>query len=157
MSELTSLDLIVIAACSWLAIGLVGVSQPHNFRLISRVLFPLGALISLAVAGIALASLAAAPQVRILPLGLPDLPFHLRLDALSAFFLLLLGATAAGISIYAAGYLRPSEGMASYRSTARPASVSASAAISPAGPPPTTMAWRDAGEGGAEVEGMTGG
>ena len=31
MSELTSLDLIVIAACSWLAIGLVGVSQPHNF------------------------------------------------------------------------------------------------------------------------------
>jgi len=30
----------------------------------------------------------------VLPLGLPDLPFHLRLDALSAFFLLLLGATA---------------------------------------------------------------
>ena len=27
---------------------------------------------------------------RVLPLGLPDLPFHLRLDALSAFFLLLL-------------------------------------------------------------------
>ena len=110
MSELTSLDLIVIAACSWLAIGLVGVSQPHNFRLISWVLFPLGALISLAVAGIALASLAAAPQVRILPLGLPDLPFHLRLDALSGFFLVLLGAASAGISIYAAGYFRPSEG-----------------------------------------------
>ena len=30
-----------------------------------------------------------------LPLGLPDLPFHLRLDALSAFFLLLLGAAGA--------------------------------------------------------------
>ena len=110
MSELTSLDLILIAACSWLAIGLVGVCQPHNFRLISRVLFPLGALISLGVAGIELASLAAAPQVRILPLGLPDLPFHLRLDALSGFFLALLGAASAGISIYAAGYFRPSEG-----------------------------------------------
>jgi hypothetical protein len=30
----------------------------------------------------------------VLPLGLPDLPFHLRLDSLSAFFLLLLGAAA---------------------------------------------------------------
>jgi hypothetical protein len=29
---------------------------------------------------------------KVLPLGLPDLPFHLRLDALSAFFLLLLGS-----------------------------------------------------------------
>jgi hydrogenase-4 component B len=110
MSELMSLDLILIAACIWLAIGLVGVSQPHNFRLISRVLFPLGAFISLVVAGIALASIAAEPQFRILPLGLPDLPFHLRLDALSSFFLFLLGATSAGISIYAAGYFRPSEG-----------------------------------------------
>ena len=55
---------------------------------------------------LALAGIVAAPQVRILPLGLPDLPFHLRLDALSGFFLFLLGATAAGISIYAAGYLR---------------------------------------------------
>ena len=110
MSELTSLDLIVIAACVWLAIGLVGVAQLHNFRLISRVLFPLGALVGLAVAGIALASLAGTPQTHILPLGLPDLPFHLRLDALSAFFLVLLGAVSAGISIYAAGYLRPSEG-----------------------------------------------
>ncbi len=110
MSELMSLDLILIAACIWLAIGLVGVSQPHNFRLISRVLFPLGAFISLVVAGIALANIAAEPQFRILPLGLPDLPFHLRLDALSSFFLFLLGATSAGISIYAAGYFRPSEG-----------------------------------------------
>ena len=32
------------------------------------------------------------PSTTVLPLGLPDLPFHLRLDALSAFFLLLLGA-----------------------------------------------------------------
>ena len=31
-----------------------------------------------------------------MPLGLPDLPFHLRLDSLSAFFLLLLGAAARG-------------------------------------------------------------
>src|SRR6266404_814852 len=51
-------------------------------------------------------------QSIVLPLGLPDLPFHLRLDALSAFFLLLLGATAAGISVFSAGYFRASEGSA---------------------------------------------
>src|SRR5262249_52859074 len=45
----------------------------------------------------------------ILPLGLPDLPFHLRLDSLSAFFLLLLGVASAAISLYAAGYFRTAE------------------------------------------------
>ena len=52
----------------------------------------------------------AAPEVAVLPLGLPDLPFHLRLDALSAFFLLLLGAASAGVSVFAAGYFRSGEG-----------------------------------------------
>jgi formate hydrogenlyase subunit 3/multisubunit Na+/H+ antiporter MnhD subunit len=42
----------------------------------------------------------------------PGPPFHLRLDALSGFFLLLLGAAGAGISIFAAGYFRAGEGTA---------------------------------------------
>ena len=46
----------------------------------------------------------------VLALGLPDLPFHMRLDALSAFFLVLLGGASAGISIYSAGYFRQGEG-----------------------------------------------
>ena len=54
----------------------------------------------------------AVAQTIVLPLGLPDLPFHLRLDSLSAFFLLLLGAAGAGISLFSAGYFRPSEGAA---------------------------------------------
>jgi formate hydrogenlyase subunit 3/multisubunit Na+/H+ antiporter MnhD subunit len=45
----------------------------------------------------------------VLPLGLPDLPFHLRLDALSAFFLVLLGGASAGISVFSAGYFSASE------------------------------------------------
>ncbi|MFT3849146.1 MAG: hydrogenase 4 subunit B [Propionivibrio sp.] len=110
MSGLTSLDWILIAACGWLAIGLVGMVRAHDFRLIGRILFPLSAFISLALAGVALAGLGAEPELRTLPLGLPDLPFHLRLDALAGFFLVLLGATSAGISIYAAGYFRPSAG-----------------------------------------------
>ena len=46
------------------------------------------------------------PQTLVLPLGLPDLPFHLRLDPLSAFFLLLLGAASTGVSLHAAGYFQ---------------------------------------------------
>jgi formate hydrogenlyase subunit 3/multisubunit Na+/H+ antiporter MnhD subunit len=46
----------------------------------------------------------------VLPLGLPDLPFHLRLDSLSAFFLLLLGAAATAITLFSAGYFRSGEG-----------------------------------------------
>jgi formate hydrogenlyase subunit 3/multisubunit Na+/H+ antiporter MnhD subunit len=50
------------------------------------------------------------PQARVLPLGLPDLPFHLRLDPLSAFFLLLLGVTSTGVSLHAAGYFKKGGG-----------------------------------------------
>ena len=45
----------------------------------------------------------------ILPAGLPDLPFHVRVDALSGFFLLLLGGVSFGISLFSAGYFRDSE------------------------------------------------
>ncbi len=110
MNEASLLDGILCAALGWLLIGFVGILQPRRFVLVSRLLFPLGALIGVLVALLALAAIPASPQVRILPLGLPDLPFHLRLDALSAFFLFLLGSTAAGISIYAAGYMRSEEG-----------------------------------------------
>ena len=45
-----------------------------------------------------------------LPIGLPSLPFHLRLDSLSAYFLMVIGAASAGISAFAAGYFRKGEG-----------------------------------------------
>ena len=109
MRDFLLIDWIVAAIFGWLAIGLVGIAFPRNFRLISRTLFPLGAALALLLAALALVGMTGDAQLRILPLGLPDLPFHLRLDALSSFFLLLLGAAAAGISIYAAGYFRPSE------------------------------------------------
>ena len=47
---------------------------------------------------------------RHLPIGLPSLPFHLRLDALCAFFLLVISGAAAGVSAFAAGYFRKGEG-----------------------------------------------
>ena len=76
----------------------------------ARFLFPLGALCGALLAVIALSSLAAAPERAVLAVGLPDLPMHLRRDALSSAFLFLLGAAAAGISLFAAGYFRRGAG-----------------------------------------------
>ena len=104
------LQLILYVILLWLALGLAGVFFPRKLHLVSRVLFPAGALGALALAAAALIALGGATQSLVLPLGLPDLPFHLRLDALSAFFLLLLGAVTAGISVFAAGYFRKGEG-----------------------------------------------
>jgi len=42
----------------------------------------------------------------VLPLGLPDLPFHLRLDPLAGFFLVLIGLLTLCVSVYSIGYVR---------------------------------------------------
>jgi hydrogenase-4 component B len=98
----------------WLIVGLAGMLHPRSLRYVAHLLFPLGTLACLGVALVAGSFLATGhtTQLLILPLGLPNLPFHLRLDALSAFFLLLLGLAGAGISIFAAGYFRSGEGSA---------------------------------------------
>jgi len=102
--------LVIAAIVAWLAIGTTGLVRPRNLRFVSRALFPAGALVGLALAAVAGYSIDLPPASAVLPLGLPDLPFHLRLDALSAFFLLLLGAAGAAISLFSAGYFRSSEG-----------------------------------------------
>jgi hydrogenase-4 component B len=99
-----------LIGAGWLLIGLAGLLRPHSIGLVGCVLFPFGALLGVALAAVALASLPLPAAMQVLPIGLPDLPFHLRLDALSAFFLLLLGAASAGISVFAAGYFRGGEG-----------------------------------------------
>ncbi len=108
----TPLHLVMAAIAAWLAIGALGLVRPRHLRFISRGLFPAGAAVALALAVVAGFAIGASPQTSVLPLGLPDLPFHLRLDSLSAFFLLLLGAASAAISLFSAGYFRSSEGTA---------------------------------------------
>ncbi|MGH8171389.1 MAG: hydrogenase 4 subunit B [Steroidobacteraceae bacterium] len=99
-----------VLLAGWLAIGTAGLIRPRSLRYAGRALFILGAAIGAALAAIAACSLARAGTERlILPIGLPDLPFHLRLDALSSAFLVLLGVAATGISLFAAGYFRESE------------------------------------------------
>ena len=110
MPALQALDGILLCLLAWLAIGAAGIVALRNFTIVARVLFPVSALLSVALAAFALSALPATPQSAVLAIGLPDLPFHLRLDALSAFFLVVLGLASAGISIYAGGYFRTGEG-----------------------------------------------
>jgi formate hydrogenlyase subunit 3/multisubunit Na+/H+ antiporter MnhD subunit len=93
------------AALSWLALGLLGLA-PLQAGFARRLLFPAGAAVGLVLAAIGAQAAWLPVSSMVLPLGLPDLPFHLRLDPLAGFFLLLLGAVAAGVSVYAAGYFR---------------------------------------------------
>jgi hydrogenase-4 component B len=106
------LPLVIAAIVAWIAIGALGLVRPRHLAFVSHVLFPIGAAVGLALAVVAFFALGPLPQSTVLPLGLPDLPFHVRVDALSAFFLMLLGGVAAAISVFAAGYFRAGEGTA---------------------------------------------
>lgn len=109
VSTLLPIDVTLGVIVYWLLLGLAGLLL-QNTRAITQFVFPAGAVGSLILAAAALGSLGGAVNVAVLPLGLPDLPFHLRLDSLSAFFLLLLGAASIGISLYSAGYFRNMKG-----------------------------------------------
>jgi hydrogenase-4 component B len=107
-----SLDLVLAVIASWLAIGALGLARPRELGFVSHVLFPAGALVGLGLAVVAFLAIGPLPQSTVLPLGLPDLPFHVRVDSLSAFFLTLLGAATAAVSLFSAGYFRSGEGTA---------------------------------------------
>jgi len=96
----------------WAVLGVAGLLRPRAVGFAGRTLFPLGALCGAALALIGALSLSAPPEQLTLPIGLPDLPMHLRRDALTSVFLFLLGAASAGISVFAAGYFRRGEGAA---------------------------------------------
>ena len=109
MSE-PGLQLILAIVAGWLVLGAAGLFVLRRLRFVARVLFPAGGLLGIALLVAALVAIPAAPQSAVLPLGLPGLPFHFRLDALSAFFLAVIGGAAAGVSAFAAGYFRTGEG-----------------------------------------------
>ncbi|MGH8709220.1 MAG: hydrogenase 4 subunit B [Burkholderiales bacterium] len=103
----------LLALCAaWLAIGAAGLAAMQRLHVVARWLFPAGGAVAFLIAAVALPALWGAPQAAVLPIGLPGLPFHFRLDALSAFFLLVLGGAAAGVSLFSAGYFRQGEGAA---------------------------------------------
>ena len=109
------LTLILLLLCVWGLIGVTGLVRLDSIRFAAAWLFPMGAVIGLTVAAAGLWALlgspasAAAPHC-LLQVGLPNLPVHLRLDALSSVFLILLGGVACGVSTFASGYFRKHQG-----------------------------------------------
>jgi formate hydrogenlyase subunit 3/multisubunit Na+/H+ antiporter MnhD subunit len=90
----------------WVAIGLAGLARGADERFVFRFLFPLGSIGGALLAVCGVAGLSVDPVSLVAPLGLPDLPFHFRLDPLSSFFLTLLGAVSVAVSQFCAGYFR---------------------------------------------------
>ena len=104
------LDWVLVLVTGWLLIGVAGVFALRRLRVVATLLFPAGGLVALGLFGVALSAALDGPEVAVLPIGLPQLPFHLRLDSLSAFFLMVIGGASAGVSAFAAGYFRRGEG-----------------------------------------------
>ena len=109
-ADILPLDMVGGVILLWLALGLLGLVLQRTPHLITSIIFPLGALAAFAVAGTGVWALGETPGIAVLPLGLPDLPLHLRLDPLSAFFLILLGGASFGVSLFSAGYFRSMAG-----------------------------------------------
>lgn len=110
MADWIALDYVLLVIGGWLLIGGCGLAVIKRTALVARILFPLGAVFGIALGAIGLIGSFGAPQTAILPLGLPGLPFHLRLDSLSSYFLFVLGMVSTGVSIFSAGYFRHGEG-----------------------------------------------
>jgi len=112
VTAVSPLALVLGVVVGWTAVGAAGLLRPRDVAFAGRALFGVGAVGAFVLLGAAIWSLGQPVQDWVLPLGLPDLPLHVRLDPLAAFFLALIGASTVGISIYSAGYFRAGEGAA---------------------------------------------
>ncbi|WP_035625787.1 hydrogenase 4 subunit B [Herminiimonas sp. CN] len=110
MPDLISIDYILLVIAGWLLIGACGLLALKKTAFVARALFPLGAVLGIILGATGLVSAFGGPQTAVLPIGLPDLPFHLRLDSLSSYFLFVFGIVSTGVSIFSAGYFRKGEG-----------------------------------------------
>ncbi len=95
-----TLSLLVLLALA--AYGALAASRPAA----GKVVYGASGLATLAAALAALWALPGPPAALALPIGLPGLGMHLRLDALSACFLAIADLGAAAASLYAIGYGR---------------------------------------------------
>lgn len=97
-------DVAVALALASAATALFSTMIPAVLRRLSLPLFGLSGLAALG-AGVA-ALLDGGTSTATLPLGLPWLPWHLRLDALSGFFLCVIGAVSVAVGLYGPAYVR---------------------------------------------------
>jgi hydrogenase-4 component B len=111
-SSVQPVEAAVTLSVVWVGLGFLGFALMRAPRVVTNVVFPAGAVIAFGLALTGLWAMGAPASAAILPAGLPDLPFHARVDPLSGFFLLLLGGVAFGVSLFSAGYFRGTEGRA---------------------------------------------
>jgi formate hydrogenlyase subunit 3/multisubunit Na+/H+ antiporter MnhD subunit len=104
--SLQPVEFAVTLSVIWIGLGGVALAFARTPRVVTGMVFPAGAAVALALAVTGLWAMNAPASAAVLPAGLPDLPFHARVDALSGFFLLLLGGVSFGISLFSAGYFR---------------------------------------------------
>ena len=86
------------------ALGFTCRQQSSRLRLLYFLLIGLSGALAI-LAGLN-ALTASAPATATLPLGLPWLPWQVRLDALSGFFLLPIGLVGVAVALYGPGYVR---------------------------------------------------
>jgi len=110
MTAWVHLDFVLIVVLAWLGIGLAGLMLLRRLTLVAKLLFPAGGIAGALLMAIAWSAVGGSPEVAVMPIGLPGLPFHFRLDSLSAFFLMVIGGASAGVSAFAAGYFRQGQG-----------------------------------------------
>lgn len=77
---------------------------PQLMRRVTMPLFALAGLMAATAGGMALLRIESVTAV--LPLGLPWLPWQIRLDALAGFFLVIIGVVSFAVGIYAPAYVR---------------------------------------------------
>jgi hydrogenase-4 component B len=98
----------VLLALTSSAVSLLASRHPRLLRQLATPLIALSGAAAIAAGLLALFS--GSSSALTLPLGLPWLPWHLRLDALSGMFLLLIGLVTTAVGIYAPAYVRDFEG-----------------------------------------------
>jgi hydrogenase-4 component B len=107
MNPFSPLTLAAVAVALALMSALSALLTAKYPRLLRSVSAPLFALAGLAALMSGVNALVEGSVVRVeLPLGLPWLPWQVRLDTLSGFFLCVIGVVSFAVGLYAPGYLR---------------------------------------------------
>lgn len=101
------LNIVLIALCILFSQVFIAIIFRKSERFLIKIVFGLSAIASiLAVIAGVLAVSSGITVTNELILGVPDLPFHLRIDSLSGFFLTTIGLLSFFISIYSIGYVK---------------------------------------------------
>jgi hydrogenase-4 component B len=100
-------DIAASAVLLFLFVGAFAFVLGRHQRLLIDICFSLAAVSSFLgfAAGVLCVARGEAEKI-VLLLGLPDLPFHLRLDPLSGFFLTVIGLLSCFVYVYSIGYVR---------------------------------------------------